>query len=62
MFELDKTYSEVKINPDFEKKVLKWLDNNQAYLEQIHNQVNNRLLTFFNICIIIIILENNQTI
>ena len=46
MFELDKTFSEVKINPDFEKKVLKWLDNNQAYLEQIHNQVNNQFLTF----------------
>jgi hypothetical protein len=62
MFELDKTFSEVKINPDFEKKVLKWLDNNQAYLEQIHNQVNNKFSTFFNIHTIIIILENNQTI
>ena len=39
MFELDKMYSEVRLNSDFELKVLKWLDNNEAYLKQAHNQV-----------------------
>lgn len=39
MFELEKTYSEVRLVKDFEQKVLKWLDNNQEYLEQAHRQV-----------------------
>lgn len=39
MFEMEKTYSEVRLNPDFEQKVLKWLDNNEAYLKQAHRQV-----------------------
>ena len=39
MFELEKTYSEVRLGKDFEQKVLKWLDNNQEYLEQAHRQV-----------------------
>lgn len=38
MFELEKLYSEVVLNEDFEKKVLKWLDNNPSYLQQAHRQ------------------------
>jgi hypothetical protein len=41
MFELEKTYSEVRLNSDFEQKVLKWLDNNEAFLKQAHHQVKN---------------------
>jgi len=38
MFELEKTFSDVRLTPEFSKRVLGWLDNNQDYLEQAKHQ------------------------
>jgi hypothetical protein len=40
MFELEVVYGEIRIDNDsFRKKVLKWLDNNNEYLNQAYKQV-----------------------
>lgn len=38
MFELDMTYSDVRLSPEFSQRVLKWLDNNEGYLNQATHQ------------------------
>jgi hypothetical protein len=38
MFDLEKTFSDVRLTPEFSIRVLGWLDNNQEYLEQAKRQ------------------------
>ncbi len=46
MFDLEQTYSEVKLDEQFSKRVLEWLDNNPEYLKQAYNQVNKKKFQF----------------
>lgn len=39
MFELEKVVSDVRLTPEFSKRVLGWLGNSTKYLEQAHHQV-----------------------
>lgn len=38
MFELDSSYSELKLSDKFSKRVLGWLNNNEEYLKQAYKQ------------------------
>lgn len=44
MFEIESSFSELKLSKEFSKRVLGWLDNNEDYLKQAYKQVNKSLL------------------
>lgn len=69
MFELKKSFSEIKLSEKFSKRVLDWLGNNENYLKQAYKQVNNNFVNghfflqrmslkwYFHV-----ILENSKTV
>lgn len=48
MFELSEVVSEVRLTPEFRKRVSGWLDNNPEYLKQAYHQKVIRLYNKFN--------------